>query len=1057
MSQLAAVQNLLYYPTDPDVVKNIAKNFRYYANGSKKRAITLLDICAGDGRAMHDFAKNMQCYNPNIKMYGVEIEEGRSKIASSRYGIQMVHGSAFDYFIGGPVDIIWANPPYDDDSETGRMEITWLSLYASAMMEDASVLVYVIPEKFFGDGQWAKEFNKALYKNKLRPINCGGSESPKYLPCAYRFPEDKYEWKQCVVFLKKSHDAYQTQSIPVVPLNKLSASFTQGYSDSSEIVVTEKPQMTFQPSWKDSKLTTTLYGAPGGVSELNPLQKIRPEIAAAMLAGGAFSGIDWYDEEKGMKAIIRGGTYATMVEVALDEGDNVIETVRRKVLVTTISALYENGDHVIYRSGTTGFNDFAGRVSKKIVDKIMLDNPPLASEEYLLRTKSTFGNMLGPKGKGSLFDVQVSAGLTVLKGWKTSKAIVLLGEMGTGKTIISIAATAIRASRLPEDERKVIVVIPAKKDLAEKWLSEVKNILRKYNPNFVEVESISDVDKAFAMKGLTYIIVRESMAKSTSGWMNVPMKTRLRSNIRRGTVGKSFLGIRSYHKENVCFNCGKSVVLVDRDGNTDANPEKSVLYCPSCGVSYFSQRRHNKKAKVSMAHYIKDRYKGKYLLILDEAHKLKGESARGFMSHALITGAKNILMMTGTLYSGLARSLFYQLYRTMPYFRKDWGYEDAPEFAISFGLVEETTIKKKKHDYLSWSNYNTSVSRQVKEIPGMHPAMIAMMLPHTVFIRMNDMDFTLPVKREKKLFLDFGEGENEVNSYLDRVLDLGISMMKDGDRSVLGKFNFANSGVWDIAHMGESIEKIKLDPVKTVKGIFPKEEALLRICQSRVKNGPVLVYETQPGVRPIGPRIKYLAENLKTGLNVVELPSTEDERKKWITNQLEKGANVVIVNPALVEEGIDLVEFKTIIWYGCSHSSYMVAQANRRIWRIGQEDEVEIWYLAYNGTAQADTWERTGAKLKAMDAMNGDVVSGIAALTGGDDLIITIQRQVVKFPSYESNTTIDDIPDLVVVEAKKKGTVATKLSAPTLPAETQFKSAPYTKEQLANAVQMTFF
>ena len=58
----------------------------------------------------------------------------------------------------------------------------------------------------------------------------------------------------------------------------------------------------------------------------------------------------------------------------------------------------------------------------------------------------------------------------------------------------------------------------------------------------------------------------------------------------------------------------------------------------------------------------------------------------------------------------------------------------------------------------------------------------------------------------------------------------------------------------------------------------------------------------------------------------------------------------MICHPKLVETGLDLLDFPTIIFYESGYSLHTLRQASRRSWRIGQRRPVRVKFRCYEGT-----------------------------------------------------------------------------------------------------------
>jgi hypothetical protein len=106
---------------------------------------------------------------------------------------------------------------------------------------------------------------------------------------------------------------------------------------------------------------------------------------------------------------------------------------------------------------------------------------------------------------------------------------------------------------------------------------------------------------------------------------------------------------------------------------------------------------------------------------------------------------------------------------------------------------------------------------------------------------------------------------------------------------------------------------------------------------------------------------------------------------------------VVIGNPMLVQTGLDLLDFPTIIFYQTGYSVFTLRQASRRSWRIGQDKPVRIHYLHYAGTMQERALELVGRKLSASLAIEGKLTDdGLASMCAGEDMTLMLARTLVE-------------------------------------------------------------
>jgi hypothetical protein len=87
---------------------------------------------------------------------------------------------------------------------------------------------------------------------------------------------------------------------------------------------------------------------------------------------------------------------------------------------------------------------------------------------------------------------------------------------------------------------------------------------------------------------------------------------------------------------------------------------------------------------------------------------------------------------------------------------------------------------------------------------------------------------------------------------------------------------------------------------------------------------------------------------------------------------------------------------KTILFYETGYSTYVLRQASRRSWRIGQKDAIRVGFLVYTGTAQETCLRLMGKKLLVSLAMEGKLDGGgLQAMDEDDDVLTAMARELV--------------------------------------------------------------
>ncbi len=135
------------------------------------------------------------------------------------------------------------------------------------------------------------------------------------------------------------------------------------------------------------------------------------------------------------------------------------------------------------------------------------------------------------------------------------------------------------------------------------------------------------------------------------------------------------------------------------------------------------------------------------------------------------------------------------------------------------------------------------------------------------------------------------------------------------------------------------------------------------------------------------------------GIRTAVLRASVDtsKREAWYARQIKEGAQVVISHPKLVETGLDLLDFPTIIFYESGYSLHTLRQASRRSWRIGQRCPVRVKFFCYEGTMQTACLRLMGKKLLVALTMEGKFAGeGLQNIDEDDDMLSAMARELVE-------------------------------------------------------------
>ena len=139
-----------------------------------------------------------------------------------------------------------------------------------------------------------------------------------------------------------------------------------------------------------------------------------------------------------------------------------------------------------------------------------------------------------------------------------------------------------------------------------------------------------------------------------------------------------------------------------------------------------------------------------------------------------------------------------------------------------------------------------------------------------------------------------------------------------------------------------------------------------------------------------------------------------ERREAWVADRVKQGIDVMICHPRLVQTGLDLIDFPTLIWYETDYSVYVSRQASRRSWRIGQTRPVKVVFMSYKNTLQADALKLVAKKMQSSLAVEGELPEdGLAAYgddgDDGDDLMMALARKIVSGDEEEDAETMEEV------------------------------------------------
>ena len=90
---------------------------------------------------------------------------------------------------------------------------------------------------------------------------------------------------------------------------------------------------------------------------------------------------------------------------------------------------------------------------------------------------------------------------------------------------------------------------------------------------------------------------------------------------------------------------------------------------------------------------------------------------------------------------------------------------------------------------------------------------------------------------------------------------------------------------------------------------------------------------------------------------------------------------------------------------------YVVRQASRRSWRIGQTPPVKVVFMSYRNTLQADALKLVAKKMQSSLAVEGELPEdGLAAYgDDGDDMMMALARRIVSGEEEDEAETMEEV------------------------------------------------
>ena len=632
------------------------------------------------------------------------------------------------------------------------------------------------------------------------------------------------------------------------------------------------------------------------------------------------------------------------------------------------------------------------------------------------------------------YPAQTLAIMGVSKRWQLARNANVVAECGSGKTLIALGSMLVHSAGRPFSG---LVMSPP--HLVEKWaretfftLPQVRVFLIDDMRNGGDPTQPHGINEVRLRRGE---IVREGLQTSLTelrrlgrnGWRKLCPGTTIFC-IGREKAKLSYFWKHCYGKSRSGRYLGSLTnpdtgCPVETDGvrlsSLDFEKKRlhQIVEDSKAGKTKYSalwQADCNKIVRMAPAEYM-----GRYMpewwdyAIADEIHQLAGDTAQGNALGVLNKTARRFLGLTGTLLSGYADDLFNTLFRTdakrMTEDGYEWGSAGRERFTRDFGVIE--TIERITVEDNACSR-KTKKTVTIKRKPGASPLLFGKyLMDHCAFIGLEDISDGLPSYREEvvsvameaPLKTAYEELEEEITACLKEhrgnssVASTMLNALLAWPDHPYGFGTLYGSEFDPETKCRESFviaETVDLDKNET----YAKERALIEEVKTQLARGrKCQIFAVYTNKHDVTARLEQMfrTEGIRASILRASVPT--HRREAWYREQLRRGIDVAICHPKIVETGLDLLDFPTILFHETGYSLHTLRQSSRRSWRIGQRRPVEVKFFAYAGTMQEVCLRLMGKKLLVALAMEGKFASeGLQAIDGDDDMLTAMARELVE-------------------------------------------------------------
>jgi superfamily II DNA or RNA helicase len=1057
-----ALEKMGYYQTSITVAQLLKTYFKPAETGR------LLDPCAGEGTAASILAKALNCQS-----WGAELSPARAALASEKMDRLFNTPWGSCHLTGESITLLFLNPPYSHDrlGDQKRLELEFLKSTTPKLIHGGA-LIYIVPHQLLRDLDVASHLagyyeNITVYRYPETGFNQVIVLGLKRLK--FKMPSND-EVQQIQAWAEIEPPMLEDVVEPLyrlLPASDKSAGgqpirFSRLDWQPEEIVdATQKRGVLVSKEWLD------LINPSRGLGEFKqPVMPLKKGHIAMLIASGMMGTLRLNDED-GKPMLVKGRVVKVTekVEETTDKKGNTTSEVFRDRFVSTVAILRQSGIEIIdtVEPLSKFMHAYGDQIGAHILStyRPLYNFDPTLEETAILDRLGTKRKPLPGQDKPGLLPAQRHAATAITRSIRKNGVGNVQGEMGLGKTILG-AATLDLLHAYP-----AVILCPP--HLVPKWIREIEETipgarameLIRIGRNADDPGDVNDVRKFLQLceEGKLgqkpVAVIAHTSAKYGAGWEHAVVRKKFVDE----EDGQVFEAL-------TCPECG-SPIQIDLPGGfvstannlDDLGDKRRFCQAKITGYELDDHRRlvHDEHGKPvwgkricgtplfqftgrrwAIAEYIAKQAKGKFkLLIADECHQFQAKASdRGIAFHQLVEATQYTLTLTGTFFGGKSTSIFWLLHRLNASVRKDFAFNDEKRWARLYGVLEMTRKSKRatEDDDEDGFTGNRRYQNQAKEKPGISPAIVNRLLDTTIFLSLKDLGLAMPHYAEEVVTLTMTDKQSsQYRSMAKKLRDLAIKNRRYLSSWLQWTLARPNSAFRDevveideVDRKGEVVRRKELMELPAVVDdeTMPKESWLVDFCRSERQQGrKVLIYLRQTGTRDIQDRILKVLRDGGVRAEVLTSGVNPRKREEWIAKRVV-GLDALVVNPRLVETGLDLIAFSSVVFAEIEYSLYTLWQAVRRVWRLGQTKPVKAIFSVYSEAMEARALALMGQKMKAAQLLYGDEVGGAIVPEEDGDILMKLAREALESA---------DLPDLQSLFADDVVVSSSPLGCPTAP------------------------